>query len=333
MKKSILILTLILTFSFIFSVTVFASDNTVTLSDDYCDLYYNGELYSRANTDSVNLDIYADGFVYVSNFVYEEPDYVNYVNYVEKLNIELSESQKEELARVYVRSIGEEQLFITAELNFKDGSIIWYSYVRDDVKSDFEKVSQGQVNEFVVDYITYSDQNDIVKTVSKENLLTGNKKKINYLEYNEFDVTVFSENFNYSIYKGVVFIGENEYYYFDFDENGIKDIFVLYELNITELEAHKITDEETIAKLEEGLQEYYDADYGYLYNDELTEVVSKLFFTIVFAIFPVIIAVITFIFAVKSKKLLYKKLLFTTSGLSLATLSIFVYLAFILLNK
>ena len=85
MKKSILILTLILAFSFIFSVTVFASDNTVTLSDDYSVLYFNGELYSRANTDAVSLDIYADGFVYVSNFVCEEPDYVNYVNYVEKL--------------------------------------------------------------------------------------------------------------------------------------------------------------------------------------------------------------------------------------------------------
>lgn len=330
MKKSVLIITLILVFSFIFSVSCFAVDDTVTLSDDYSVLYLNGNSYSKANTDAVNLDIYADGLVYVSNLVPEEHGYMNYEAI---LNIKLSDSQKAELSKVYVSSYGEEQLFITAELYFKDGTTIWYSYVRDDVKADLEKVSEGKTNEFVVEYKTYSEKDDILKTVSKKHLMTNEKEKIAFYEYDEFDVTVFSEKFNYSVYKGLVYIGENDYYYFDFEENGVTGSYDIYELNILEIEAHRITDEETIAILEEGLQEYYDDDYGYLFNDELTETVAKIFFVLVFALVPIAIFIVTLILALKSKKGLYKKLLLTTSALSFASFATFIYIAFTLFNK
>ena len=333
MKKSILILTLILAFSFVFSVSCFGADDAaVTLSDDYSVLYLDGDPYSRANTDAVNLDVYAGGSVFISNIASEEP-YFSYNEYEVNLNIELSDSQKEELTKIYVRSNGEEQLFVTAELYFKDGSTIWYSYVRDDVKEDFKKVTEGKPDEFVVEYRTYSDQGDILKTVSRDSLLTGDKEKIDFYEYNDFDVAAFSDSFNYSVYKGLVYIGENEYYYFDFEENGITNSYDLYELNVLEIEAHRITDEEAIAIIEEGLQEYYDDDYGYLFNDELTDIVSKIFFSLVFAAVPVVTAVITFILAIKSKKALYKKLLLATSGLSLSSLATFIYLAFTLFNK
>lgn len=331
MKKSILILSLILIFSFVLGVSSLAGyDNVSSLSDDYSTLYINGDSYSRANTDTVDLDAFADGHVYSSGFGSEDTS----TGYVQNIKIELTDSQKSELTKAYVRTLGEDQLFATAELYYEDGTTIWYSYVRDDVKEDFEKVKNGKNDEFTLKFSTYSDQGDILKNVSKENLLTGKKVSFSFLEYGEFEVVVYSEKYNYSVYKGYLYEAEGYYYYFDFEENGLTSQYDLYEFGyISEIEVHKITDEETIAIIEEGLQEYYDSDYGYLYNEEFTEPVAKIFFIVVFAIFPLAIVAITLILAIKSKKSLYKKLLFTTSGLSLASLAVFVYIAFTLFNK
>ncbi len=337
MKKSILILALVLALSFAFSVSSLAYyDNIADLSDDYSTLYINGDSYSRANTDCVNLDVYAEGVIFTSGFG-SEGNYTTH--YIENIKIELTDSQKSELTKAYVRTMGEAQLFAIAELYYEDGTTIWYSYVRDDVKDDFNEIKNSDTNEYVIKFETYSDEGDILKKVSPEMLLTGNKVEITFFEYQEFGVFEYSNKFDYSVFKGCVYANTEKdlYYYLDFDETGITDPYELYDLydynGITRIYAHKITDEETITIIKEGLQEYYDSDYGYIYNEEFTEPVAKMFFILVFAIFPLAIAVTTLVLATKSKKGLYKKLLFATSGLSLASLAVFVYIAFTLFNK
>ncbi len=339
MKKSILMLVLVLAFSFAFSVSSFAYDTTVTLSEDYSTLYLNGKTYSKANTEAVDLEVYADGQAYTADIGVEENVDFN-VNYREKLSLELTDTQKAELTKAYVTTLGEAKLFADVELYFKDGTTIWHSYVRDDVKDDFNKIKNGDTDEYVINFDTYSDNGGISKKVSKEKLLTGDMGKVYYFDSEEFDVVINSEKYGYSVIMGCIFIdvdytnNENSYYYFDFSETGIITSYDLYEFdNITTITAHKITDEETIAIIEEGLDEYYNSDFGYLYNDDFTEPVAKIFFIVVFAIFPLAVAVTTLVLALKSKKSLYKKLLFTTSGLSLATLAVFVYIAFTLFNK
>lgn len=332
MKKSIFIVTLVLVFSFVFSISSLANyDNIAEISDDYSTLYLNGESYSRADIDSVNLDVYAEGEIFTSGFG-SENNYTTY--YIENIKIELTDSQKAELTKAYVRTMGEAQLFATAELYYKDGTTIWYSFVRDDVKEDFDKIKNNKAQEYVISFYDYMNDEDILKSVSKKNLLTGKMAPIPYYEYQEFDVVVYSEKYDYSVYKGFIYANDNSYYYFDFEENGLTNNYDLYNMNnITEIEVHKITDEETIAILEEGLQEYYDDDYGYLFNDKLTDTVAKIFFTFAFAIVPLAVFVITLILSIKSKKALYKKLLLATSVLSLATIGTFIYLAFLLFNK
>ena len=81
------------------------------------------------------------------------------------------------------------------------------------------------------------------------------------------------------------------------------------------------------------IAEIFECSIGYLFNDELTETVAKIFFTLIFAILPLAIAVTSLILAIKSKKGLYKKLLLVTSGLSLASVATFIYIAFTLFNK
>ena len=337
MKKSILILALVLAFSFAFSVSSFAYDNTVTFSDDYNILYFNGKSYSRANTDVVNDDEYIEGTLYTSDFV---TDTVIPLNYYGDLKIQLTDSQKSELTKVYVTVDGDSQLFASAELNYEDGKTIWYSYVRDDVKDDFDKIRNDKTWEYAISFYDYSSEEDIIKKVSSKNLMTDDFESIYYYEYMEFDVIVYSEKYDYSVYKGCIYSDDKSYYYFDFAENGINNPFDLYDIydfcdmyGISQIKAHKITDEETIAIIEDGLQEYYDNDYGYLYNESFTEPVAKIFFSLVFAIFPLAVAVTTLVLALKSKKGLYKKLLLATSGLSLASLAVFVYIAFTLFNK
>ena len=338
MKKSILILTLVLAFSFAFGVSSFAYDTTVTLSEDYSTLYLNGKTYSKANTEAVDLEVYADDKVFTADFGVEED---SYINYQERLNLELTDAQKAELTKAYVSTLGESKLFAEVELDFKDGTTIWHSYVRDDIKDDFNKIKNGDTDKYVINFETYSDNGDILKTVSKKNLLTGDMENVSYFECDEFSVIITSEKYDYSVNIGCIYVetdyindDNDSYYYFDFSDSGITSVYDLYETNnITKIKAHKITDEETIAIIEEGLDEYYNSDFGYLYNDDFTEPVAKIFFIVVFAIFPLAIAAITLILAIKSKKSLYKKLLFTTSGLSLASLVVFVYIAFTLFNK
>lgn len=340
MKKSIFILALVLVlvFSFAFSISSFAYDNTVTLSEDYSTLYLNGKTYSKANTEAVNLNVYADGKVFTSDFGIEDD---SYVNFQERLNLQLTDSQKAELTKAYISMLGESKLFADVELSFKDGTTIWYSYVRDDVKDDFNQIKNGKNNEYVIKFETYSDHGDILKTVPKKNLLTSDMEMVLFDYCEQYSVAITSEKYGYSVDMGCILIDtdyiddkNSYYYYFDFAETGITSIYDLYETNnYTKLSVHKITDEETIAIIEEGLDEYYNSDFGYIYNEEFTEPVAKIFFTLVFAIFPLAIAVLTIILAVKSKKGLYKKLLIATSGLSLASLAVFIYIAFTLFNK
>ena len=338
MKKSILILAFVFAFSFAFSVSSFAYDNTVTLAEDYSTLYLNGKTYSKANTESVDLEIYADDKIFTADFGVEVD---TYINYQEKLNLELSDSQKAELTSAYVSTLGKSKLFAEVGLDFKDGTTIWYSYVRDDIKADFNKIKNGDINEYVIKFETFSDHGDILKTVSKNTLLTGNIEMISYDHCEQYNVVITSEKYSYSVDVGCIYVdvdylndNNDAYYYFDFSESGITSIYDLYEINnITKIKAHKITDEETIAIIEEGLDEYYNSDFGYLYNEDFTEPVAKIFFSLVFAVFPLAVAVTTLVLASKSKKGLYKKLLLATSGLSFASLVVFIYIAFILFNK
>ena len=339
MKKSILILSLVLTFSFILGVSSLAYDNTLTLSEDYSTLYFNGKSYSKADTadteNSINNSGYIEGRFYVANFVQEAQ---SPVIYEDGIKIQLTDSQKSELTKVYA-TVGGDDLFASAELNFKDGKTIWYSYVRDDIKDDYEKTKNSDAAEYKINFDAYIDEGNILKTVSKQNLLTGNKTEVSIYEYLEFDVIVSSSKYNYSVTKGCIYVNDekNLYYYIDFSETGVTDKYDLYDMcefyNVTRIEAHRITDEKTIALIEEGIQEYYDGDYGYLFNEEFTEPVAKIFFILVFALFPLAIAVTTLVIAIKSKKSLYKKLLLITSAISVAEIITFIYIAFTLFNN
>ena len=337
MKKSILILALVLAFSFVLGYSSLAYDNTLTLSEDYSTLYFNGKSYSKANTtDIVNNYGYIEGCFFTADF---ETDAELPINYEDGIKIQLTDSQKSELTKVYATVDGDANLFASAELYFEDGTTISYSYIRDDIKDDYEKIKNSDTSEYDIIFDAYIDEGNISKTVSKQNLLTGNKTEISFYEYLEFDVIVSSKKYNYSVTKGCIFINndKNLYYYFDFSEYGLTDYYHLFDMyefyNVTRIEAHRITDKETIDIIEEGLREYYDGDYGYLFNEEFTEPVAKIFFILIFAIFPLSIVITTLVIAIKAKKGVYKKLLLATSGLSLATLATFIYIAFILFNK
>ena len=99
-----------------------------------------------------------------------------------------------------------------------------------------------------------------------------------------------------------------------------------------EIEVVRLTDEKLLGEIKICEEKYYDYEYGYLENDKFTDTVSKIFFIIIFAIAPAIVCVVTFILALKSKKALYKKLLFATCAISVAEIITFIYIAFTLFN-
>ena len=99
-----------------------------------------------------------------------------------------------------------------------------------------------------------------------------------------------------------------------------------------EIEVVRLTDEKLLGEIKICEEKYYDYEYGYLENDKFTDTVSKIFFIIVFAIAPAVVFVVSLILAIKSKKSLYKKLLFATCGISVAEIVTFIYIAFTLFN-
>ena len=80
-----------------------------------------------------------------------------------------------------------------------------------------------------------------------------------------------------------------------------------------------MTDPALLQQIEEARAKYYEDDYGIFFNDDFTDIVSKVFITLLFAIVPFAILVLTLILGIKAKGI-YKKLYFTTCILAAAEL-------------
>ncbi len=329
MKKFISIFIILIVLSLVLCASASAAtERIVTISEDYNELYFNGSTYIRRDTSMLSYD---------NSFKYNSDEYGSYytdcpmpVNYNGQYTIKLTDKQHKEIDMVEIFDVNTKETIFTVIIYFKDGSELHIDFLREDLVEEYDKITNGNVDKFTIDFM-WPDGNAIL--LDKEDFYIGNKTTIDQYECEEeFPVSADSVKGGFDAEIGSIYVKNDNYFFYSYIDAGFKSLDDFIENSDSKIKVIKLTDEDIINEIEIGIEKYYEDDYGYLYNDELTEFVSKIFFIIVFAIVPAVVFVASLILAVKSKKSLYKRLLFATGGISLAVIVTFVYIAFTLFN-
>lgn len=332
MKKILSIIFAIMLIFSCFAISVFAEDDllftedstyvfedaiaraSATISDDYQKLYVNGDPYSRIDASMLSVEY----IITVAGDYYEGDNVI----------FELSEAQKKEIKEVYAERNTQRNIFYV-NLTFNDGAVLSITFLKDDCLDEYNNLINGDVDEYTIDFV-WPEGNVVL---AQKGALFGDTvtKTDNQLARNEyFDVMVQSSDGSLVMYKGNLFINGDEFYYLDFKENGLKDTWVNTAFgDVSKFTLHKITDQELISALKSAEESYYDDDYGYLYDDSLTESVSAVFLIFVFAVVPFVIFVIFLIKTIRGKGV-YKKIYGTVSALCIAELIVFIIIAIII---
>ena len=306
-KLKYLILTVILLFSCL-GLTAFAEGSAATISDDYQTLCIDGNTYSRFDTSMINIDYYALDFY-----------------------AELTASQQEIINEVEVE-LTEDSIIAYATIYFKDGATLSAGFLRDDYLKMYNELSASEDGEYLIDF-QYPEDNIVPVEKSK---LFGNpvvlgSEDLEWCDY--YPVVMKSEDGNLSVYKGSILFINDDCYYVNYEEIGVKTLYEFDPYEYDELPAYEISDEELIASIREGESDYYADDFGFFYDDNFTETLSAVFLIFVFAIIPFAILVVFLILAIRSKTV-YRKMFATISILSGMELTIFAIItAFIMMYR
>lgn len=330
MKKIIsLIIAFVLIFS-CFAITAFAEDiiddfnifeakqPVITFSENFNKLYVDNEPFSRVDTSMLLTD-----FDY-SVLVDEERNTDYYTG--NSAYVDFSDEQKENVKDIIIDTNPAENMY-RIELYFNDGSTITIYFLKDTYLEEYNKIINGKCEEYIIDFV-WPEGNTIKTNKSalfgETEMLT--RSELDFCDW--FDVYVQNSDGSLMAYAGMLLISDENYYYVDYNESEINDYF--WNSNsigdLANYPVHKITDEELISQIPVAEQEYYEDDYGYLYNDDLTESVSTVFLIIVFAVIPLAILVVFLIQAVR-KKGVYKKLFAIISAICTAELAVFTIIA------
>ena len=106
------------------------------------------------------------------------------------------------------------------------------------------------------------------------------------------------------IHRGWLVAGKEAYYYVDRLENELSSDEQIY--NLPKVTAWKVTDTDLCARFDEALDRYYDDGLGMLENPEVTDRVSVVFLIILFGFLPFAVLVTFTVFAIVTKKRVYR---------------------------
>ena len=322
MKK---ILSLIISFILIFScfaVTVFAEDTIEdfdifnakmpigTFSDRYENFYADGERYTRINASLVELDL--------NHYWIVEDEYNNDYYTGTSIYIELTNQQKQEIKTVKLES-NKDRTIVEATLVYFDDVEMTIVYLKDNYLDEYNKILSGQTEILTIDFMyPYSNSVEAQNYQFVGEMTSFTNSRLVDLE-DDYDVIAKNSDGSMSVVVGKLLIIDDEYYYLNFKEAGFdEDDWYSGSIGkIANKPIHKITDTQLLEKIDNAMVEYYEDDYGVLYDDNATESISIVFFIFVFAFIPLAILVFFLIKALKGEGI-YKKLYFTVVAICLA---------------
>lgn len=166
----------------------------------------------------------------------------------------------------------------------------------------------------------YSD-----KIFGEKATLTG----LSTLIYDSFDVNAYCVDGSFYVQKGTLLLINDEYYYIDYYELGVKDPYAFYPENQSSLSAYKITDAEIVAELDEAYSEY-NSDFVGLLGSDFTESIGIVLLVLAFAVLPLVALVVFLILSIRAKAPAYKKLFTTISVTAAAELVVFAVVVILL---
>ena len=270
---------------------------SITFSEDFKTLYYGDVTYSAFPSSQIPFSF----------------------DCLLKNSTLLTEKQKKDVSEISLFA-SPNGFAIQAEIYYNYGAYFSVCYLRDDFIKEYNRLTATTSDKFYIIFTHfYNEDGDLfIKTTPQ--LLKGEKVKLEVDEIlldDWFEVEIKSDKMDMSVAKGTMLDYDGEYYYIDFTEtNSDPNTFDHYTYKG---DAYKITDPTLVQQIEDKLEEYYEIDYGMFFDDNFTKVVARVFITIIFAIIPFVIFVLTLILAIKSKKP-YKKLHLTACILSFAEL-------------
>ena len=332
MKK---LLSLIISFVLIFScfaVTVFAEDFDLlnaktpigTFSDRYEKFYAEGEQYTRIKASVIETDLNY-------NWIVEE-EYVSEYYLGVGIYIQLTNQQKQEIKTVKLKT-NKDRTLIEATFTYFDDAQMTVMYLKDAYLDEYNKVVTGQTETLTIEFV-YPSYNNV--EAQRQQLVgemtTFTNSRLVDLE-DDYDVVAKNSDGSMSVVVGKLLVIADEYYYLNYKEAGFgEDDW--YSGSIGEIAnkpLHKITDTQLIAAIDGAMEEYYNDDYGVLYDDDVTESITIGFFVFVFAVVPLAILVFFLIKAIRGKGI-YKKLYFAVVAVCLAEIVVFAVLAGIVIK-
>ena len=332
MKKLLsLIISFVLVFS-CFAVTVFAEDFDLlnaktpigTFSDRYEKFYAEGEQYTRIKASVIETDLNY-------NWIVEE-EYVSEYYLGVGIYIQLTNQQKQEIKTVKLKT-NKDRTLIEATFTYFDDAQMTVMYLKDAYLDEYNKVVTGQTETLTIEFV-YPSYNNV--EAQRQQLVgemtTFTNSRLIDLE-DDYDVVAKNSDGSMSVVVGKLLVIADEYYYLNYKEAGFgEDDW--YSGSIGEIAnkpLHKITDTQLIAAIDGAMEEYYNDDYGVLYDDDVTESISIGFFVFVFAVVPLAILVFFLIKAIRGKDI-YKKLYFAVVAVCLAEIVVFAVLAGIVIK-
>lgn len=300
MKKRIL--------SLIFAILLLIPCLTLTASADTCDislwddlktLRHNGALYTRfdASMTEWEYDCSYNGVTY-------DIAEVKYVDYNLSVN----------------------DVIIEADIYLKDGTSIHASFINENYLEEHNSICNNPA--FYEIEFEYANTHTVA--VSSQHF-NGNKTtvdvdEIRFSEY--FSVNTPCADDSFYVKKGILALIDDEYYYVSYTENNCNTTIDLWHVKEQVLTAHKITDTETINRLNTVYDEY-DFDSLSIFESDLTGGFGIVLLCIAFGLIPLAALIIFLMLSIRAKVPAYKKMfraIWVTSAAELFVFAVTVIL-------
>lgn len=311
MKKCISVLIILLLLSSCLGLTVSAANTSATISEDYKTMVLDGNRYSRADVSALSVTLVS-------------------FNELNAENVALTEAQKESLKNITFLA-NETKTVILADFSFKDGSTLSVGFLQDDYRDEYESLLSNASSQCAIEFF-WPEGNQVATQLSQLKGKAATLTDRDFLEFCEFfNVTAHSSDGSLAAIKGSLLIYDDQYYYVDFEENGIIDPPNFYPDEFGQLKAYQVTNEELIKSITDAMDAYYSDSFGLFFDDTFTKGLSAVFLVFVFAVIPAVTFVAAIICIIRTKGF-YRRLWIAITALSASELTIFAILTAIILS-
>lgn len=297
MKKTVfaIISVIVLTFC---TICAFAETEDVLFSDDYGKMYIGNESFSLCDTSRIEG---SDQEYEIEVSLSSEQSAI-----IDEINVWAEQNNNTAFAYVY----------------YKNGASLSLPYINDSIVEKYDSLFET-ATEYTVDF-EWPDDNIVT---AEKSLLFGEKRIMDFdaSEYPTYNVSTSDADSGLTVYTGLVIDIYGAFYYADYNENEVVDIYNFdYEFT-PDAVLHRITDKTLVENMQQAQNEYYGNDMDFLTDDDFFETFSKVFLIILFCVIPAALLVISVVAAIRCRGI-YRKLYFTVCIFCAAELSVFITL-------